>query len=166
MRPLLWTLWTVEPSEVMTAPPPGGSLSLEIHADPLEFRRASSWLRQSGAALAVPEEQIDRLELCLNEVLANLLEHGGAATAEHPIQLQLQTVQAPRGCGAQLVVCDRGEPFDSGQASLKPMPDSLAKASPGGLGLRLVKAFSDGMAYQALDGHNELRIAMHWTPAS
>lgn len=150
----------------MTAPPAPGSLSLEIHPDPLEFRRASSWLRESGAALAIPEEQIDRLELCLNEVLANLVEHGGEATARHPIELHLEAIQPASGCGAQLVVADRGEPFDSGQAGVKPLPGSLNEASPGGLGLRLVKAFSDGMAYRALDGRNELRIAMHWPPRS
>ena len=159
-------LWGRGPSEVMTAPPAPGSLSLEIQADPQEFRRASSWLRESGAALAVPEEQLDRLELCLNEVLANLVEHGGEATAQHPIQLQLEAVQPTDGCGAQLVVSDRGEPFDSGQASVKPIPGSLDEASPGGLGLRLVKAFSDAMAYRCLEGRNELRIAMHWSPGS
>lgn len=150
----------------MTVPPPPGSLCLEIRADPLEFRHASSWLRESGAALAVPEAQIDRLELCLNEVLANLVEHGGEATAEHPIRLQLEAIAPAGGRGALLVVCDRGEPFDSGQANLKPIPGTLNEASPGGLGLRLVKAFSDAMAYRVLDGHNELRIAMHWTPGS
>ena len=166
MRRRLWTPWDQGPTEVMTAPSPPGSLSLEIQADPQEFRRASSWLRQSGAALAVPEAQIDRLELCLNEVLANLVEHGGAATAQHPIQLQLEAVQPTDGCGAQLVVSDRGEPFDSGQASVKPIGGSLDEASPGGLGLRLVKAFSDAMAYRCLEDRNELRIAMHWTPGS
>ncbi|MFY8148599.1 MAG: ATP-binding protein [Prochlorococcaceae cyanobacterium] len=148
----------------MTASPPPESLALEIRADPLEFRRASSWLRQSGVALAMPEEQIDRLELCLNEVLANLVEHGGEATAEHPIQLLLGAIQPPGICGAELVVCDRGKPFDSSQASSKPIPGRLDEATPGGLGLRLVKAFSDEVTYQALDGRNELRIAMHWSP--
>lgn len=166
MRLRLCTLWGVATSEVMTAPPVPGSLSLEIHPDPLEFRRASSWLRQSGAALAVPDAQIDRLELCLNEVLANLVEHGGEATAQHPIQLLLEAVPPAGGCGAQLVVSDRGEPFDSGQAGIKAIPCSLDEASPGGLGLRLVKAFSDGVAYRVVDGRNELRISMHWTPES
>ncbi|MEA5423543.1 ATP-binding protein [Synechococcus sp. CCY9202] len=150
----------------MTAPPPPDNLALEIGADPLEFRRASAWLQQSGAALAMPEEQIDRLELCLNEVLANLVEHGGEAAAQHPIQLRLQALQPTGACGAELVVSDRGAPFDSSQASSKPIPGSLEEATPGGLGLRLVKAFSDEMSYRMLDGHNELRIVMHWSPDS
>jgi hypothetical protein len=45
----------------------------------------------------VPEEQIDRLELCLNEVLANLGEHGGDAEASHAIQLELGASPVPGG---------------------------------------------------------------------
>ena len=142
------------------------SLCLEIDPDPQEFRRASAWLRTGGASLGVPEEQIDRLELCLNEVLANLVEHGGDALACHPIRIELGASALPSGFDVQLVVSDRGEPFDSGQASPRPLPGSLEEARPGGLGLRLVKAFSDGMVYRVLEGRNELTITMHWTPRS
>jgi anti-sigma regulatory factor (Ser/Thr protein kinase) len=150
----------------MTAAPPRKVIPLEIRADPLEFRRASAWLRSNGAALEVPGEQIDRLELCLNELLANLLEHGGDAVARQPIELALETIQPASGSGARLVISDAGIPFDSGRAGVKPLPGSLAESSPGGLGLRLVQAFADAMAYRVLDGRNELRIEMHWTPLS
>lgn len=150
----------------MTIAPRPCALGLEIDPDPREFRRASSWLRAGGASLEVPEEQIDRLELCLNEVLANLVEHGGDAVASNPIQLELGTSPVLSGCGVQLVVCDRGEPFDSGQADLRPLPGSLEQASPGGLGLLLVKTFCDELHYRVLEGRNELRISMHWTPRS
>jgi serine/threonine-protein kinase RsbW len=150
----------------MTIAPRPCALCLEIDPDPQEFRRASSWLRAGGASLEVPEEQIDRLELCLNEVLANLVEHGGDAVASNPIQLELGTSPVLSGCGVQLVVCDRGEPFDSCQADLRPLPGSLEQASPGGLGLLLVKTFCDEMHYRVLEGRNELRISMHWTPRS
>lgn len=150
----------------MTTAPRRCAPSLAIHADPLEFRRASSWLRVSGAALNVPGDQIDRLELCLNEVLANLVEHGGEAVARQPIQLQLEPIQRSSGSGAQLLISDAGLPFDSGQARVKPLPGSLGEATPGGLGLRLVRAFTDAMDYRVLEGRNELRIEMHWTPRS
>ena len=150
----------------MTIAPRPCALCLEIDPDPQEFRRASSWLRAGGASLGVPEEQIDRLELCLNEVLANLVEHGGDAVASNPIQLELGTSPVLSGCGVQLVVCDRGEPFDSCQADLRPLPGSLEQASPGGLGLLLVKTFCDELHYKVLEGRNELRITMHWTPRS
>jgi serine/threonine-protein kinase RsbW len=150
----------------MTIAPRPCALCLEIDPDPQEFRRASSWLRAGGASLGVPDEQIDRLELCLNELLANLVEHGGDAVASNPIQLELGTSPVLSGFGVQLVVCDRGEPFDSGQADLRPLPGSLEQASPGGLGLLLVKTFCDELHYRVLEGRNELRIANHWTPPS
>jgi anti-sigma regulatory factor (Ser/Thr protein kinase) len=150
----------------MTIAPRPCSFCLEIDPDPQEFRRASSWLRAGGASLGVPDGQIDRLELCLNEVLANLVEHGGDAVASNAIQLELGASAVQGGFSVQLVVCDRGEPFDSGQASIRPLPGSLEQARPGGLGLLLVKSFSDGMDYRVLEGRNELIITMHWTPRS
>jgi len=79
----------------MTIAPRPCALCLEIDPDPQEFRRASSWLRAGGASLGVPNEQVDRLELCLNEVLANLVEHGGDAVASHTIQLELGVSPVP-----------------------------------------------------------------------
>jgi serine/threonine-protein kinase RsbW len=151
---------------MMALDPRPGTLPLEIDPDPREFRRASAWLRASAASLGVPGEPTDRLELCLNEVLANLLEHGGAAVAAHPIGLQLDVVPQSGGGAVQLVVSDRGEPFDSGEASPKPLAASLEQATPGGLGLRLLKAFSDGVEYKVIDGRNDLTIAMHWSSRS
>jgi anti-sigma regulatory factor (Ser/Thr protein kinase) len=150
----------------MTATPERSIMSLQIRADPGEFRQASSWLRLGGSALGMPEDQIDRLELCLNEVLANLVEHGGEPVARHPIRLELDPIERSGGSGARLVISDAGLPFDPGQARLKPLPGSLAEASPGGLGLRLVEALTDAMAYQVMHDRNELRIEMHWTPRS
>lgn len=139
-------------------------MPLEIEAAVPELRRASAWLRQCSGRLAMPAEQIDRLEVCLNEVLANLLEHGGEAVARQAIQLRLEPT-APQA-GVRLVVCDGGLPFDPLVVSDKPLPASLSEASPGGLGLRLVRAYTDGMAYRVLDDRNELSIEMHWSPRS
>lgn len=149
----------------MTIAPRTGPLSLDIQADPQEFRRASAWLHGGAAALGMPQAQIDRLDLCLNEVLANLTEHGGQAVANHPILLRLESSSPAGGC-VDLLVSDRGQPFDSGKASIKNLPGSLEGATPGGLGLRLVKAFCDGLDYRVLDGRNELRITMRWSSRS
>lgn len=116
--------------------------------------------------MAVPADQIDRLEICLNEVLANLLEHGGAEASGEPILLRLHAITPDAGAGVRLVISDAGVPFDPVVASDKPLPASLSEASPGGLGLRLVRAYTDGMAYRVLEDRNELSIEMHWSPRS
>ena len=139
---------------------------LEIRAEAPELRRASSWLQEHGERLAVPPDQIDRLEVCLNEVLANLLEHGGPPVGSQPIRLRLDAITRAAGAGVRLVISDGGLPFDPVVASDKPLPASLSEASPGGLGLRLVRAYTDGMAYRVLEDRNELSIEMHWTTRS
>ena len=150
----------------MAAPPPPAAILLEIQADPGELRRASTWLRKHGEGLAVPGEPMDRLEICLNEVLANLLEHGGAPVARQPIRLRLEAITPGAGAGVRLVVCDGGRPFDPLVVSDKPLPATLGEASPGGLGLRLLRAYTDAMDYRVLENGNELRLEMHWSPRS
>jgi anti-sigma regulatory factor (Ser/Thr protein kinase) len=136
------------------------AIPLEIRAEPLEIRRASTWLRTSGTLLGVPEPQLDRLELCLNEVLANLLEHGGAAVAAAPIRLLFE-LGPETPATARLVVMDAGMPFDPLQRPDKPLANSLQEASPGGVGLRMVRAYCDRLKYQALAGHNELSVEIN-----
>ena len=136
---------------------------LEIRAEVPELRRASAWLQEQAEAMAAPADQIDRLEVCLNEVLANLLEHGGPRVASQPIRLRLEAITPAAGTGLRLVISDGGAPFDPLEARDKPLPASLSEASPGGLGLRLVRAYTDDMAYQVLEDRNDLWIEIHWT---
>jgi anti-sigma regulatory factor (Ser/Thr protein kinase) len=140
--------------------------SLEIRAEPQELRRASAWLQERGERLAVAGDQIDPREVWLKEVLANLLEHGGTPVASQPIRLRLEGITPPAGAGVRLVISDAGVPFDPLVVSDKPLPASLDEASPGGLGLRLVRAYTDGMAYRVHEDRNELSIEMHWSPRS
>jgi hypothetical protein len=57
------------------------------------------------------------LELCLNEVLANLGEHGGYAVASHAIQLELGASPVPGVHGAAATPRAAGWNHPSGQLS-------------------------------------------------
>jgi hypothetical protein len=58
---------------------------LTIGADGAEVRRATVWLEETCRRRRVPLEQADRLALCLHEVRANVIAHGGSimAAARH-----------------------------------------------------------------------------------
>lgn len=86
--------------------------SIEIRAEPQELGRASAWLQAEGEGLAIPADQIDRLEVCLNAVLANLPEHGGAPVATRRIQLELDGISSEGAAGVRLVISDAGFPFE------------------------------------------------------
>ena len=56
------------------------------------MRRASEWLSATCLQYDIPVTQAQRLEICLNEVLANVLAYGGSAALVAPIRLQLEVV--------------------------------------------------------------------------
>jgi len=136
---------------------------LSIRAAAEEVRTASEWLAQSGQAQGVPDEQIGRLDLSLNEVLANVLAHAGPSAATAPVELYLEVASSAAGGRAVLTVSDAGMPFNPLAQPERPKPQTLAEAVPGGLGLIMLKSNSDHLAYRHGEGRNHLSFGVSWT---
>ncbi len=137
--------------------------SLSIHPDADEIRRTSGWLTSHCQDQGVPREQIDRLELCLNEVLANLIEHGAADRMDTPVDLALNVGDRDGKRVATLTVVDACLPFDPLTHKPRAAPGCLAEAQPGGLGLLMVTRCSDELSYRRLADRNVLTVSVHWT---
>lgn len=142
--------------------PVGTTAELAIQAQDAEVRRASNWLGQTGDQLGVPTDQIVRLDLCLNEALANIISHGGPLAAAAPVRLRIEHTRCGSGNEAALTVSDAGPAFDPTCAAPKLRPATLAEAEPGGLGLTMMKNFSDALTYCHTDGHNQLTFTVRW----
>lgn len=136
---------------------------LEIRADAADVRSASLWLQEQGNARTVPPDQIFRLDLCLNEALANVIEHGGHDAALAPVRLSLEADVDESGGHAKLKISDAGRAFNPLAATPKTLPGSLAQASPGGLGLGLMRSFADEVAYAHRQGRNCLQFVVRWS---
>ena len=121
------------------------SAELTIRADTWDARRASVWLEFVALAGRVPPEQVVRLDHCLDEALANVIKHGGPAALASPVQLQFGVRRSAGACTAELSVADAGVAFDPATYEPKPAPKParLAEAKPGGLGLLMIRSFSD-----------------------
>lgn len=144
------------------SPIASSTAEISIRADSGEFRQASAWLEKSGAEMGVPAPELERLDLCLNETLANIIEHGGNSALAAPIHLRLEARAGEVRCEATLTVSDGGAAYNPLAAPLKPLPGSLAEANPGGLGLRLIRKMSDVLHYSCNDGRNQLTFGVHW----
>src|SRR5262245_47328544 len=133
---------------------------LTIRADTWDARRASVWLESASLAQGVPLEQIVRLDHCLDEALANVIAHGGPTALASPVRLQLGVWRSNGACTAELSVADAGVAFDPSHAAsaTMPRPASLAEARPGGLGLLMIRRFSDDLSYRRSEGCNHLTI--------
>ncbi len=135
-----------------------------LHAHPSQVRLVSEWLRRCCSEADVPADQNDRLELCLNEVIANVIAHGGEAARACAMELRLEVTQHDGSGEATLVMVDSGIEFNPFAGEIKIGATSLAEVEPGGLGLLMLQRFSDSRAYRRLNGRNEISLTVIWPP--
>lgn len=136
---------------------------LTIRAEAGEVRRASLWLESTGKAFDLPAEQVARLELCLNEALANVIAHGGPGALVAPVQLQLTLDLGAARAVLQLI--DGGIAFDPLTHQSAPRAQSLDDIEPGGLGLIMMRESVDEIAYRREGGCNHLAFTVRWVEA-
>lgn len=139
---------------------PVSELTIPVSAG--EVRHASAWLEASCLERGVPPDEINRLDLCLNEALANVIEHGGASTRTCPIHLQLMVHQDQLHRVAAITISDSGIPFNPLSPPEKSRPMTLAEAVPGGLGRMMICHFSDAQDYRYDKGNNQLTFSVRW----
>ena len=135
---------------------------LSINANGAEVRRASKWLESACRQREVPQAMVERLVVSLNEVLANVVRHGGANALSSPVGLRLEVIADANGGKAGLTVSDTGIAFNPLSVAEKPPPKTLDEAAPGGLGLVMIRRFSDWLEYRHEDGRNHLTFGTRW----
>ena len=93
------------------------------------------------------------LKLILDELVTNIIEHGGC-DKECVIDIKLIKGNSE----ITLIVTDDSPPFDP---TLTPAPDislPLEERGCGGLGIHLVRKFSDGCRYKRAENRNVLTL--------
>jgi sigma-B regulation protein RsbU (phosphoserine phosphatase) len=135
---------------------------LVIDATATEVRIASEWVAAILAQREVPGAAADRVVLCLNEVLANVIAYGGASARASPVHLSLEVAAGQDGLAASLTVSDAGEAFDPTTVPDAPGPRTLEEAAPGGRGLRIIRRCSDALRYRREGGRNHLTFVVRW----
>lgn len=125
--------------------------------------RASQWLREVCQNNGVPKGALDRLDICLNEVLANIVGHGGSDIKSHPLRLELVFRAFDSSVMADLTIWDAGVVFDPTVAQPRPRSASLDEAQPGGLGILMLQENADKLAYRRVNGLNRLSISVCWS---
>jgi serine/threonine-protein kinase RsbW len=128
--------------------------------------RAAEWLEAGCRRHGVPEEQIQRLVTSLYEVLANIMTHGGDSALAAPIGLELRVTSDGKGAAADVTVSDSGDPFDPLSVAPRETPQTLEEAKPNGMGMTMIRAFSDFLEYRHEGGRNHLTFGTRWLNAA
>ena len=82
-----------------------------------------------------------------------------------PVELHFALRRKRGACTAELTLLYEGVAFDPSGHEPASRPSNLAEAQLGGLGLLMLRKFSDAIDYERSAGRNELRISVNWTEA-
>ena len=128
--------------------------TIEVGGELSEVSRVQEELEQLWEAASLPGEIECTVSLALEEVLSNVLRHGGEGSGQGGTLVTFRVLDR----GFEFEVSDCGLAYDP---LLRPDPDlkaPLEERRPGGLGVFLVKKLADEVSYQRRDGRNNLRF--------
>ncbi len=97
------------------------------------------------------------MRVCLEEIFCNIVMHGnpdGVTGGYVDVEIGLDPT---RGCLCMSIE-DDGPAFDISQAEAHPVSQSLEETEPGGLGILLIRNFSDKLIYRRTDGRNRVTV--------
>jgi serine/threonine-protein kinase RsbW len=138
----------------MTSASPAMTRRLTIRPELAQLERLADWAEDFVRAAGVPFDRLFAIQLCVEEAVANVIRHSGAADIRQDIAVEL--VRAEDDVLA--TVADRGRSFDPTTAPAFCKPASIAAASAGRFGIHLMRSFADDMRYERRDGWNRLML--------
>jgi anti-sigma regulatory factor (Ser/Thr protein kinase) len=112
---------------------------------------ATDAARSFGIAHDLQGDDLARLCIVVEELVANLYDHGGV-TGEDEIQLALAS--DPKGI--RMTIIDPGAPFNPWSRS----HDAVVTKEEGAAGISLIKAWADLIAYSSSGEGNRLELLL------
>lgn len=121
----------------------------QFSADRSAIGKALELVRDFVCRVQCGEDAEARLSIIVEELVANLVEHGDAS-ADSEIRLEVSAL----GAEIALSLSDAGTPFDPRTADV---PDEIPERG-GGAGLALVRHWAREIDYVRVDGRNVLTL--------
>jgi len=120
-----------------------------------ELTRVSPWIERLAKKYAIPQKTEFAMNLCLEEVLSNIIRHGYSGDSDHFISVHFDT---HKGDYLVFVVDDHAPPFNPVDAPELPPINLLDNIQIGGQGIRLLRRFADTLEYSSIPTGNRLTI--------
>ena len=129
---------------------------LALRSSLSDLARVSPWIEHLAAQCAISDNTQFAMNLCLEEVLSNVIRHGYAGEQGRPILVQFAS--SPRDGYFTFVIEDEAPLFDPLAAPELSIQRSLDDARIGGNGIRLLRQFADTLEYQSTPTGNRLTM--------
>jgi anti-sigma regulatory factor (Ser/Thr protein kinase) len=130
---------------------------ITIKNHPEELVKVSDWLAILGQSLSLSDRLVFGLELILSEAVINIIENAYNDNLEHEIWIYFRQNKKL----IELEVVDGGQPFDPLQYPQVELPNSLEEAQVGGLGIHLIRNYTDNCFYSRESNQNHLIMSIN-----
>jgi anti-sigma regulatory factor (Ser/Thr protein kinase) len=128
---------------------------LKLRSRMSELAQIPPWIERLAMRHTIPASTQFAMNLCLEEALSNIVQHGYSGKPDHPIAVHFAS---PRDDYYVLVVEDEAPPFNPVDAPELPAMSLVDETQIGGQGIRLLRRFADALEYQAMPTGNRLSI--------
>ncbi len=117
-------------------------------------RGLAEMVEEFGDANELPDQQVYMINLALDELITNTVNHGLRGVARPRIEVILQVLEE----SLILIMEDNGRKFDPTEDTHPDLSSPVEERPVGGLGLHLIKTFADRVRYDYVDGKNRLTL--------
>ena len=132
-------------------------LSLVVRTDGRELERVAEAVDDFADRHGFPQQDRFQVQLCIEEILMYIMEHGYDDAGAHQIEVQLEMNDEARSLAVRTV--DDGRELEPGSFMFQPGPDTIVEETVvDGLGLHLVRTYADEMRYRRENGRNHLSL--------
>lgn len=138
-----------------------GLIQLKLPATIDSLRELTDFIRHGAQSAALPEAQLDRLDLVMEEIVMNVINYAYPEGEPGTIEVGY-TVDGPGKLFVQ--VSDTGRAFDPLAKNPPDLRLGLADRPIGGLGIFLVKQIARSINYSRVDNRNILTFRLEAEP--
>lgn len=108
-------------------------------------------LNRLKALWSIPDSEMRQIRLIIEEIFSNIVRYAFSDSEEHFVEVQIKKADDE----ISIQITDDGIPFNPLDYNQGAISDPAASVD-GGMGLTLIKTFSNTIDYKRDDGHNLL----------
>jgi len=125
-----------------------------LNGDLHELKRLAEMVAAFCKANALDNEIEFDLNLAMEELFTNAVQHGGCAGMKDAVRVRLERI----GSAVEAEFADRGRAFDPAAAPVPDLSAPLAERPAGGLGLHLVRQLMRNFTYARAGDWNRVTM--------
>ena len=133
---------------------------LTLRSQLSELSQLPAWIERLALEHAIPHDTQFAMNLCLEEVLSNIIRHGYAGSPDHSIAIRFTKSAEDRFV---LAVEDDAPHFNPLDAPELPTVGTHDQEGIGGQGIRLLRRFAETLEYRATPSGNRLIMSFSAT---